>query len=99
MDVFQYVNGSVALLCAGVLAWLVLHPDIHEGPVIKAGLLAMIFALLATSYHVLGETQNWRALATAGLTLRLGLLTVICGVIWRKKLRGTWTSATDWGQL
>lgn len=99
MDALQIINGVVSLICAGVLTWLVLAPDIHEGPVIKSGLIVMIFSLLATAAHVLGDTQNWLALSTAGLTLRIGLLTVICGIVWRKKVRGTWTSATDWGQL
>lgn len=98
MDALHILNGLVSLTCAAVLSWLVLSPGIHEGPVIKVGLIVMIFSLLATAAHILGNTQNWLALSSAGLTLRLGLLTVIAGICWRKRLKGTWTSATDWGQ-
>ena len=98
MDALHILNGLVSLTCAGVLSWLVLSPGIHEGPVIKVGLIAMIFALLATAAHTLGDTQDWMALSTAGLTLRLGLLTVIAGICWRKRVTGTWISATDWGK-
>jgi hypothetical protein len=99
MDALQILNGVVSLICAGVLTWLVLSPTIHEGPIIKTGLVMMIFALLATAAHTLGHTENWLALATAGLTLKLGLLSVIVGIVWRRHVRGNWTSATDWGQL
>lgn len=98
MDALHILNGLVSLTCAGALSWLVLSPGIHEGPVIKVGLIVMIFSLLATAAHTLGGTENWRPLSAAGLTLRFGLLTVIAGICWRKRLKGTWTSATDWGQ-
>lgn len=99
MDALQVLNGVVSLICAGVLAWLVLSPDVHEGPIIKTGLVTMIFSLLATAAHSLGDSENWAAMATASFTLKLGLLAVICGIVWRKKVRGTWTSATNWGEL
>lgn len=98
MDALQLFNGLTSLTLAGVLTFLVLTPKVHEGPIIKCGLVTMIFSLLASAAHILGDTENWRAIATASLTLRLGLLTVVVGLLWRRKTRGTWTSATDWGQ-
>lgn len=65
------------------LSWVVLHPRIHEGLVIKIGLVAMIFSLAATAALTLSNTENWTALWRAGFVLRLGLFLVGCGVIWR----------------
>ncbi|QIM51631.1 hypothetical protein [Hydrogenophaga crocea] len=98
MDALLYVYGMVSMVCAVCLGWVVLHPDIHEGPIIKTGLVTMIFSLAATGYHGISMSQNWSAMLTASVTTSLGLLAVILGIIVRKHNRGTWVSATDWGE-
>lgn len=83
MDCWHFLNGWMSLMGVGVLSWVVLHPKIHEGVVIKIGLITMIFSLGATAAVTLSATEDWDALWRAGFALRLGLFLVGCGVIWR----------------
>lgn len=100
MDAYFVASGVVSFLCAVVLTVIVLHRKVHEGVVVKLGLVMMIFSLVASTVHVLTWTQSWMALWTAGFTLRLGLLTVCAGMILRRRQKGSWTAAlSDWGAL
>lgn len=100
MDVLYMLNGIVSLVCAATLTFVVLHKAIHEGAVLKIGMLLMIFALLATAVHSLGGTDNWRAMWASSFTLRLGLLVVGVGFILRRRKKGSWEAAlSDWGGL
>lgn len=100
MEMLHILNGLVALACAVLLGVVVLHPSIHEGVVIKAGMLMMIFALGATAVHSLSDTENWRALWNASFVLRLGLMVVAMGFVLRRHKLGSWNAAmSDWGRL
>ncbi len=100
METLHVLNGLIALVCAIVLGYIVLHREIHEGVVLKVGLLLMIAALLATAAHSFGDTRDWMALWTASFTLRLGLLVVGIGFIMRRRKKGSWGAAlSDWGAL
>ena len=48
MNTWQYASGVMALFAALGLCVIVLHRDIHEGFLIKAGLIGLIFSLLIT---------------------------------------------------
>jgi hypothetical protein len=104
MDNWHLLNGVVSIMGVFALSWVVLHPKIHEGVVIKLGLVMMIFSLAATAILTLTETENWTALWRAGFALRLGLFLAGCGVIWRAY--GMYWSgrlpkrrATDWAKF
>lgn len=100
MGLYFIANGIVSLLCAAVLTVIVLHSKIHEGVVIKVGMILMILALFATGAHALTMSQSWMALWSTGFTLRLGLLIVAVGFVLRRRKRGSWAKAmTDWGAL
>lgn len=83
MDCWHYLNGVISIMGVFALSWVVLHPRIHEGVLIKVGLVTMIFSLAATAALTLTNTENWTALWRAGFVLRLGLFLAGVGVIWR----------------
>lgn len=83
------------------LTWVVLHPKIHEGLLIKVGLVTMIFSLAATATLTLTNTENWTALWRAGFALRLGLFFAGIGVIWKAygmhiKRKNPLRRSSDW---
>lgn len=83
MDRWHYLNGIISIMGVLALSWVVLHPRIHEGLLIKVGLVTMIFSLAATAVLTLTGTENWTAIWRAAFALRLGLFFAGCGVIWR----------------
>jgi hypothetical protein len=83
MDEWHTASGVVSLACAAFLSWIVLHPRINEGVLVKAGLITMITSLLVTGALTLGESYAWSAYWRAGFLLRLGLLLVCVGVFVR----------------
>lgn len=100
METLHVINGIVALVVAAVLGILVLRPSIHEGVIIKLGMLLMILGLLATAAHSFVDSENWRALWNASFVLRLGLLIVAGGFVLRRRKLGSWEAAmSDWGRL
>lgn len=100
METLQFASGVVSLFGAILLAFIVLNPAIHEGGIIKVGLVMMAMALWVTAVHALGRTDNWYALWAASFTLRLGMLVVGLGVIYRRWRKGSWEAAlSEWGVL
>lgn len=83
MGTWHLMNGIISAMGVLALSWVVMHPKIHEGLVIKLGLVAMIFSLAATATLTLTGTEDWTALWRAGFVLRLGLFVAGCGVIYR----------------
>ena len=65
MNTWQYASGVMALFAALGLCVIVLHRGIHEGFLIKAGLIGLIFSLLITFALTVNETMildyYWRA--------------------------------------
>lgn len=94
-EALEVGNGLVSIMTALVLAWIVLSPRIHEGLWIKAGMITMIFSLLATAYHTLGVSRDYEAIWSAGLSLRTGLLFVCIGLVMRRTRSKSWDSTFD----
>lgn len=65
MNAWQYASGIMALFAALGLCVIVLHSRIHEGAIIKAGLIGLVFSLLITFALTVNETMvldyYWRA--------------------------------------
>lgn len=83
MDFWHTANGYVSLVGTVLLTAIVLHPRIHEGLVIKTGLIAMIISMGATAWLTLADVEDWQALWHAGFVLRAGLVCAIIGIILR----------------
>lgn len=65
----------IPLASALALSWVVLHPGIHEGVVLKAGLILMIFGLLS----VARSTYESAAGGSGGFTISVGVLVSCLG--------------------
>lgn len=65
MNTWQYASGIMALFAALGLCVIVLHSRIHEGAIIKAGLIGLVFSLLITFALTVNQTTDldyyWRA--------------------------------------
>jgi hypothetical protein len=75
----QTYNALMSLLAAAGLAWVVLHPRIHEGVVVKTGLVMMIFGLLAVAGLSSEQVTSARAWANAGLVFSTGVVVACVG--------------------
>lgn len=83
MDTWHLANGVVSLMVALVLAGLVLHPDVHEGLLTKAGLIIMVFSLMATAMLTFTGSVDWGAYWRAAFWLRVGLFAALIGALSR----------------
>lgn len=85
MDFWHFANGYLSLIGMILLTGIVLHPRVHEGVMIKTGLMAMIISMGATAWLTLAELEDWQALRRAGFVLRAGLVCTIFGIILRAR--------------
>lgn len=102
MDTHHILNGTVSLVAAVALSYIVLSPRWNEGLIAKVGLIMMILSLLSTAALTLlpSGMQDWAALWNAGTALRLGVVLVVLGYYLRR--RHTWhplRRRTDWADL
>lgn len=82
-DILQLLNGITSLMCASLIAVVVLCSHVQEGPVIKLGLILMVIGLLASGVILLKGFDTAHGLWNAALLTRLGLLIVLLGYAWR----------------
>lgn len=99
MQYLYWISGVVSLVTAFAIGWLILSPRIHEGALIKLGLITIVFGLLASVAHTFDGTDGWYAIWASSLAIRFGILLVVLGLLWRRKRCGSWRGATDWGEL
>lgn len=99
MEALTFISGIVSIITAFALTWFVLSPRIHEGALVKMGLVVIVMALLASASHALMNTDHWYALWAINIALRTGILLVVLGLMWRRKKCGSWKGVTDWGEL
>jgi hypothetical protein len=83
MGVVLLLNGGVSLLTAAALTAVILNPRVHEGVLIKAGLIVMTLSLYASGAVSLLSDAPRDALVNSGFALRAGILIVCAGLGWR----------------
>lgn len=76
---WQLFNGLVSSVCALALSRVVLSPEIHEGAIIKTGLITMIFALFGNAVHMLTRNDDFEALVRSYTAMAVGVLVVVFG--------------------
>jgi hypothetical protein len=93
------LNGVMSLLAALGLAFVVLHPAIHEGLAIKGGMITMIFSLLASTAVAFSDEPSATAAFNAGISLRVGILIVCVGYAFKYRKAKRCGGSTDFGPL
>lgn len=83
MSELQFLNAAFSGLVAGALSVIVFRTDIKEGPVLKIGLVGMIFSNLITAMLIFEGSQNFDAYALTGVVSRIGILLICVGLIGR----------------
>lgn len=89
MDPWHIASAASSVVAAFVLAAIVLHPQIHEGMVVKSGLVVAILSLVGTAMLTLSGSQDWSAYWRAGFSLRLGLAVACVGILLRARRLGS----------
>lgn len=82
-ELMQLLNGITSLMCAALIALVVLCSHVQEGPVIKFGLILMVIGLLASGVIMLKGFDTIHGLWNAALLTRCGLLVALLGYAWR----------------
>lgn len=88
MSDWHEASGIVSLLAALCLSIVVLNRDIHEGLIIKAGLIGLIMSLLTTFALTMNDSRDWEAYWRASFVTRCSLLIVGLGLLWRARKYG-----------
>lgn len=89
--------GVLSLFAAAGLGYVVLTDRIHEGIIIKLGLILMVIGLLAAAALTLRGIESLRGLFHAGIALRGGLCIVIVGYWFkRQRVRHPCLRMEDW---
>lgn len=83
MSELQFLNASFSIMCAGALSVIVFHNEIKEGPILKIGLVGMIFSNLITAMLIFEGSKNLDAYSATGVIHRIGVLLICVGLIGR----------------
>lgn len=83
MDPWHIASAICSGVGAIVLAAIVLHPQIHEGLTVKAGLIVATLSLAGTALLTLSGSHDWSAYWRAGFSLRAGLALACVGILLR----------------
>jgi len=93
------LNGFFSVLAALGLSFVVLHPSIHEGLMIKVGMIVMIISLFASASVAFGDPPSITTAFNAGLSLRVGILIVCIGYAFKYRKAKRSGGSTDFGHL
>lgn len=85
MSYWHMANAIVSLFAAATLTVIILHPRIHEGLLIKVGLMMVVLSLLGTAGLTVTASTYWDAYWRAGFALRAGMALVCLGVLYRAR--------------
>lgn len=97
-DTLDAVNAVAAVFSSAVLGYVVLDQRIREGAWVKAGLVVVIFALLASAALTLQGGPAW-AWQNVGLACRTGIALVCVGVLVRANRMGEARRARDGNKM
>jgi hypothetical protein len=95
-------NAAACGLIALALVGAVLHPRVHDGVVIKAGLISMALGFGSIAVRMFDGLRGDDAvhLARSILLINAGLAVVILGYLWRRARAGVpQRRITDWGDF
>ena len=99
---FSFVNaGAFGLICFALLG-AILSPRVHDGVVVKIGLICMALGFGAIALQLWRgiEANDLLSLERALLLVNAGLAVVIIGYLWRKaKVHHPVRRSTDWADL
>lgn len=101
MNMLLAFDTVAAAVLATVCGWAVMSPRIHDGLVIKAGLILMSLGLALLSFSLADAAEVARPYIVAGSLVLVGLLVVVVGAALRvmntppRRRR----RVTDWGDL
>jgi hypothetical protein len=96
MDINATLSAGLALVAATALGWVVLSPRIHEGLIIKSGLITLITGLLAYAGLTLSGIETWSGLGKAAVLQHAGMCVAIAGYALRKASGKRCRRASDW---
>jgi len=82
---WQLINGVISSAAALALTKVVLDPDVHEGIIIKSGMVTMIFSLFGTAVHMFSKSEDFEALVRAFVSLVSGIGLVLFGGFLRSR--------------
>ena len=110
MDIALFIIGCVACLCIVIASVVIMHPRIHEGLLIKAGLITLAVGSFALINHVTDLAgapamlgAEVRPLVRAVAACSGGVVMVLSGLIWRiwssPVARGAALMVTGWAGL
>lgn len=75
------IDAMLSVVSALLLSWVVLQPKLQEGLWIKAGLICLVFAMMANAALLLQGVHSLQAFLNIGLTIRLGVVLCCVGVV------------------
>lgn len=94
----DFLNGGLSIAAAIGLSYVVLSPRIEEGGLIKVGLIAMIFSLIASAAYSFLDLPMALAFKAA-VVLRGGIVVVCVGYWFKFKRHRRDGTPTDFGSL
>jgi len=93
-------NAATCGLVSLVLLWAILSPRVHDGVVVKCGLIAMSLGFGSIALRMadgIGPNDG-AGLARSILMVNTGIAVVIAGYVWRtRRERHKLRRSTDWG--
>lgn len=86
----ETLNGLACAAMACVLGYAILHPRVHDGIVIKAGLILMVLGFLALAMRLLAGLQHDESigLSRSILLVNSGAFVVLAGYCVRRARAG-----------
>jgi len=98
----SWLNAWTCAVLAIIFGWAVLSPRVHDGVIIKAGLISMALGFAATAWALAdGQScDDLHVLGRAEMLIHGGLLVVMFGFALRTRGgREKRRRVTDWGDL
>ena len=101
ITILMLTNAAACGLITLVLVGLVLHPGVHDGVVIKTGLISIAVGFGSIALRLLDAPWiDGQGMARSLLLINAGLAVVIIGYVWRcRRARHPLKRSTDWVEL